>query len=239
MKNSLLYSLYVLAFTADASSAKPVEIAIAPGKQMSVRISNSNPNYFEISGDRITRVTTTKGMLMDKRNSDAGGAFISTVQTEPFTIFLETESGQTYSLQVAPAALAGQTYLLGGAARKSQSQFPDWETSQPYEKLLIALNQAAFVGRLPPGYVNVTTHDASLKTPADLLATPSAVWQGTYLKVTHWKLSNPTSFPVQLQEQDYWERGVRSVMFTSAGKELIAGGTVTLIVVTSTSDNNG
>lgn len=239
MKNSLLYSLCVLAFTADASASKPVETAIAPGKQMSVRISNSNPNYFEITGDRITRVTTTKGMLMDKRNSDAGGAFISTVQTEPFTIFLETESGQTYSLQVAPAALAGQTYLLGGAARKLHSYTSDRETAQPYEKLLITLNKAAFVGKIPPGYANVTTHDASLKTPADLQASPSAVWQGTYLKVTHWKLSNRTSFPVQLQEQDYWEPGVRSVMFTSAGKELIGGGTVTLIVVSSTSDNNG
>jgi conjugal transfer pilus assembly protein TraK len=217
----------------------PTIISVPAGGQADIRISSTNPNYFEVPGDRITGVTSAPGMLTDKRNTGAGGAFMSTTQSKPFTLYLTTEGGQTFSLNAHPESVPGRSYLLASQKSLNRDEAKAWETSQPYEKLLVELNRSLVRNSIPQGYAAVAFTEECSRTPVGIRATATGAWEGGNLRVVRFLVTNPGSITVSLREQDFWQPGVRAVMFSTPGRELSGGGSATLYVTSGPGGSDG
>lgn len=239
MKSKYVVISWLATMTLAHAGIVPGTLRIHAGDQADIKISSINPNYVEVSGDRITGITSSPGMLTDKRNTDAGGAFISTTQTKAFTIYLTTEGGKTFSLQAYPEKMPGRSFLLASHNPLSPEKAKAWEIAQPYESLLIELNRMLLRGQVPPGYAKIPLKDERINAPAAVRATASDAWEGSNLRVVRWQVTNAGSIPISLREQDYWQQGVRAVMFSTEGRELAGGSTMTLFVTSGHGGNDG
>jgi conjugal transfer pilus assembly protein TraK len=243
MKNNLPALCLLAAVLPAQAVLAPLTLDVPAGGQADVRISSTNPNYFEVPGDRITGVTSAPGTLTETRNTPAGGAFLSTVQDKPFTLFLTTEGGQTFSLSAHPSAVAGRSYRLAPQKPLPRPAARAWERAQPYEALLAEVNRTLLQGALPPGWaavaVAVSPDKAPPRLPAALRAAPDAAWEGGHLRVTRWRLTNPGRAAVPLREPQFSGPDVRAVMFATPGRALAGGGSTDVYVTQSREDADG
>lgn len=208
----------------------PVSLTFPPNGQFQLAVSNTNPNLIVIPGDRITGISSAAGKLTDKRNTRDGAVLFSSTSEKPFTLFIETEHGQVVSVQARPRAGEGRSYRLLNSEPVARPAAKTWETSQPYESLLVELNKAILKNRMPEGYAPASTEYDRLSAPAGLSMTAEEAWTGNALRVVRYRVSNPFAYAVALKEQDFWRTGVRAVMFTPTALSLLPGTSVTVFV---------
>ncbi|MEQ5974166.1 type-F conjugative transfer system secretin TraK [Serratia liquefaciens] len=237
------YSTILLAFLAipalSFAAVSPATLSFPENGQFNLPVSNSNPNLIVVPGDRITAVNSADGTLTDQRNTEAGALLVSTLATKPFTFFVETEKGQVFSITAVPEKRAGASYRLVSESTGENPKAKAWEQSQPYESLLIGLNQAVRRNAVPEGYAVMPVTHEQLKTPAGLTSRAVQVWMGDRLKVTRFDVRNTASISTQINEHDFWAPSVRSIMFSSRSRELSGGGTVGVYVTTDLGGNDG
>ncbi len=221
------------------AAVAPATLSFPENGQFKLSVSNSNPNLIVVPGDRITAVNSAEGTLTDQRNTEAGALLVSTLATKQFTFFVETEKGQVFSITAVPEKRAGASYRLVSEVSGDNPKAKAWEQSQPYESLLISLNQAVRRNAVPEGYAVMPVTHEKLKTPAGLTSQAVQVWLGNRLKVTRFDVRNLSSISVQINEYDFWMPGVRSVMFSSRSRELTGGGSVGVYVTTDLGGYDG
>lgn len=239
MKNKHVLISLMLAALPVGAALVPATVSVPAGGQADIRISSTNPNYFEVPGDRITGITSAPGMLTDKRNTGGGGAFVSTSQSKPFTLYLTTEGGQTFSLNAHPESIEGRSYLLASQKPLNRDEAKAWENSQPYENLVVELNRSLVRNSIPQGYAAVSFADERTRTPSGVRAISTGAWEGAHLRVVRFQIKNAGSDTVYLHEQDFWQPGVRAVMFSTTGRELSGGGSATLYVTSGQRGSDG
>lgn len=237
----LLFSLLSFALvTGHALAATaPVSLSFPPNGQFQLPVSNTNPNLIVIPGDRITGISSAAGKLTDKRNTSDGAVLFSSTGDKPFTLFIETERGQVVSVQATPRAGEGRSYRLLNAEPVTRPEAKLWETSQPYESLLVELNKAVLQNRMPEGYAPASTENDRLSAPAGLSMTAEEAWTGNALRVVRYRVSNPFSYAVAMKEQDFWRTGVRAVMFTPSALSLLPGTSVTVYITRAQEVSDG
>lgn len=213
-----------------AMAIPALTLTFSPGEQLNLPISNTNPNMVMVPGDRIVSISATTGMLTDKKNTQHGAVFFSSVSDKPFTLFLETELGQLLSINAAPVKGVGRSYRLFASAQPPRPVAQSWETGQPYESMLAALNRTLLQGALPEGYGPAPIDQERPLTVAGLRATPDAAWAGDALHIVRYRLQNPLLVSVDVREQDFWQPGTRAVMVYPKYTRLIAGASTTLFI---------
>lgn len=114
-----------LSLAAAHVQASAVTLKFAPGDQLNLAISNTNPNMIIVPGDRVVNISSAAGMLTDKKNTKAGAVFFSSPSdnSKPFTFFVETELGQVFSVNAAPPQ-------WGGTQLSSAARDPDCQTTR-------------------------------------------------------------------------------------------------------------
>lgn len=227
-----------LSLAAAHVQASAVTLKFAPGDQLNLAISNTNPNMIIVPGDRVVNISSAAGMLTDKKNTKAGAVFFSSPSdnSKPFTFFVETELGQVFSVNAAPRNGEGRSYRLLPETQTARPLAKAWESAQPYESMLINLNRSLMQGVMPDGYGPATIDKELPLSASGLYATPDAAWVGNSLRVVRYKLTNPLSIPVALREQDFWQPGTRAVMVNPRYNRLI-GGASTYLFVTRTQEH--
>ncbi len=93
----------------------------------------------------------------------AGAVVVATVNKKPFTFILETERGLNLSIQAVPREGAGRTIQLVSDLRGTGEEAGAWETSTPYESLLVTISQAVRGGKLPAGWYQVPVTKETLQ----------------------------------------------------------------------------
>lgn len=237
MKNKLS----VLAFTAAmltalpalAASGVPAILTFTQGAQFRLPVSSTDPNLIFVPGDRVQAITAQAGMIADKRITSSGGVLFTTVAKDPFTLYVETTSGQTFSVVATPVKGQGHTYRLLSAEPSPRTETRQWETGQPYETLLISLSRAALTGRMPDGYGEADPLRSRSTAPAGLVLTPVKAWAGNLVRVDRYSVRNTLTRTVSLREQDFWTPGVRAVMFDNNVQSLLGGGVQMVTIIRS------
>ncbi|HFP5223593.1 TPA: type-F conjugative transfer system secretin TraK, partial [Escherichia coli] len=148
----LLFSGSVLAGN---GTLAPTVVPMVNGGQASIAISNTSPNLFTVPGDRIIAVNSLDGALTNNEQTASGGVVVATVNKKPFTFILETERGLNLSIQAVPREGAGRTIQLVSDLRGTGETAGAWETSTPYESLLVSISQAVRAGKLPEGWYQI------------------------------------------------------------------------------------
>lgn len=162
---SLFFSCSVMAAN---GTLAPTVVPMVNGGQASIAISNTSPNLFTVPGDRIIAVNSLDGALTNNEQTASGGVVVATVNKKPFTFILETERGLNLSIQAVPREGAGRTIQLVSDLRGTGEEAGAWETSTPYESLLVTISQAVRGGKLPAGWYQVPVTKETLQAPAGL-----------------------------------------------------------------------
>ena len=131
---------------------------------------------------------------------------VATVNKKPFTFIPETERGLNLSIQAVPREGAGRTIQLVSDLRGTGEEAGAWETSTPYESLLVTISQAVRGGKLPAGWYQVPVTKETLQAPAGLSA-------------------------LNIRESDFWQPGTRAVMFSQPASQLLAGARMDVYVI--------
>ncbi|MCV5966108.1 type-F conjugative transfer system secretin TraK [Escherichia coli] len=162
---------------------------------------------------------------------DSGDAGLATVNKKPFTFILETERGLNLSIQAVPREGAGRTIQLVSDLRGTGEEAGAWETSTPYESLLVTISQAVRGGKLPAGWYQVPVTKETLQPPAGLSSVADAVWTGNHLKMIRFAVENKTLSALNIRESDFWQPGTRAVMFSQPAGQLLAGARMDVYVI--------
>lgn len=213
------------------AASSPVTMDFPANGQFRLDISNSNPNLIVVPDDRIIAINSAAGMLTDKRNTKDGAIIFATTTEKPFTLFIETERGQAFSVHATPKAVAGKSYRLQAIMPVHRDVAKSWEQSQPYESLLVALGKSLLQGSVPEGYSSIPVINQAIKVPQGLSATAQKSWAGGNLSVTRYQLTNNNSASIPLHEKSFWVQGIRSVMFAYPVDKLAAGGAIEMFVI--------
>lgn len=240
MKNNLsaLWLGCSLLLSSSAIAQPPSTLTFPQGGQLRLTVSNSDPNMIFVPGDRITAITAQGSMLADKRLTSAGGVLFTSVAKKPFTLFVETELGQSFSVVATPMNGEGRVYRLVSEETPPRPTSRQWETAQSYEKLLVNLTRAALARQLPEGYGDVKPLSDGIRTPAGLAVIPQQAWAGDQLRVDRYQVRNKNSWGVALREQDFWKPGVRAVAFEHGIKTLLGSGSMSVVVIRATEEVN-
>lgn len=242
MKNNLqaflLASSLLTAFPASLLAQPPSTLTFPQGGQFRLSISNTDPNMIFVPGDHITAITAQGGMLADKRNTSAGGVLFTSVAAKPFTLYVETALGQTFSVVATPVKGEGRVYRLMSAEPPTRPQARQWETAQSYEQLIVSLTRSVLNGAIPEGYGEVTPLPDGVRVPGGMVLTPQKAWAGDRLRADRYQLRNASTWGVALREQDFWKPGVRAVMFDSNAQTLLGGGTLMMTVIQAVGEGN-
>ena len=213
------------------AAVSPVSLAFEQGGQFSLNISSTNPNMIFIPGDTVTAISGPEGLLIDKRQTSSGGVIFSTTSTKPFTLFIETLHGQALSVAAVPVKGSGRVYRLLSGEPVARPDVREREAALPYETLLLTLNRAAAMGKMPEGYGVVEPGALAINTFSGLRLSPETAWAGDTLRVDCYRVENVSSSTMALKEQQFWQRGVRSVMFENNARSLMPGTALRIWVV--------
>jgi conjugal transfer pilus assembly protein TraK len=211
----------------------PTVIPLNNGGQASVTLSNTDPNLFTVPGDRIIAITSLDGVLTRQLKTASGGVVISTVSKTPLTFIVETGRGMNFSVRAVPRSGAGRTFQLvtdlGGTGETPKR----WEESSPYQAILVSLNRAVRNGSLPAGYSTLPVTTELMMAPAGLQAQAVSVWTGHHLKVVYYRVINLLASPVTVSESNFWQHGVRAVMFSGTVSQILPGAALDVYVTTA------
>lgn len=230
----LFFSGCVMA--AGTGTRAPTVVPMVNGGQASIAVSNTSPNLFTVPGDRITAVNSLDGALTSNEQTASGGVVVVTVNKKPFTFILETERGLNLSIQAVPREGVGRTIQLVSDLRGTGDEAGAWETSTPYESLLVTVSQSVRGGKLPSGWYPVPVTQETLLAPAGLSAKAEAVWTGNHLKMVRFVVENHTLSALAVRESDFWQPGTRAVMFSQPASQLLARARMDVYVI---SDGEG
>lgn len=228
--------MLVSAVVPETQAQPPSTLPFSQGGQFRLSVSNTDPNMIFIPGDRVTAISASAGMLTDRRTTGAGGVLFATVATKPFTLYVETALGQTLSVIATPVKGEGRVYRLVSAEPPVRPEARAWETAQPYEQLLVSLSRSVLTGKAPDGYGVVAPLTDGLKAPAGLQLTAEKAWAGDLLRADRYRVSNPNPYGLALREQDFWQPGVRAVMFDNSALSLMGGASTGLTVIRATGE---
>lgn len=209
----------------------PTTLNFPANGQFKLDISNDNPNLISVPGDRIVALNTTSGRLSDKKSTKEGAVIIATTVDKPFTLFIETEKGQAFSVNAIPRNGPGMSYRLMANMPINRQVAEKWEQSQPYENMLVTVGRSFIQGQLPTGYIEIPVANERLKAPSGLSATAVNNWAGGRLKVTKFQLTNTRSSSVALKEKDFWFPGTRAVLFEYKADSLASKGLINIFII--------
>ncbi|ELD5933809.1 type-F conjugative transfer system secretin TraK, partial [Escherichia coli] len=139
--------------------------------------------------------------------------------------------GLNLSIQAVPREGAGRTIQLVSDLRGTGEEAGAWETSTPYESLLVTISQAVRGGKLPAGWYQVPVTKETLQAPAGLSSVADAVWTGNHLKMVRFVVENKTLSALNIRESDFWQPGTRAVMFSQPASQLLAGARMDVYVI--------
>lgn len=229
MAAGLFFSCSVTA--AGTSALAPTIVPMMNGGQANIAVSNTSPNLFTVPGDRIIAVNSLDGALTNNEQTASGGVVVATVNRKPFTFILETERGLNLSINAVPREGAGRTIQLVSDLRGTGDEAGAWETSTPYESMLVSISQSVRGGTLPTGWHQIPLTGEVLEPPAGLSAQAKSVRVGNHLKMVHFSVENKTLYPVNVRESDFWKPGIRAVMFGQPVSQVLAGARLDVYVI--------
>nr|WP_244952596.1 type-F conjugative transfer system secretin TraK [Serratia nevei] len=224
--------MLVTGHTAAAPAAVSATVVpLANGGQASIAVSNTDPNLFTVAGDRVTALTSLDGELTRQEQTASGGVIVSTLNKKPFTFILETERGLNFSVQAVPRAGVGRTIRLVSELSGTGEVARTWEESSPYESTLVSLSQHLLGGKLPSGWQSIPVTNERLNAPVGLVARAERVWVGNHLKVVSYRITNSTAGARNLTESDFWQQGIRGVLFAESARQVMAGGALQVFII--------
>ena len=152
--------------------------------------------------------------------------------SKPFYLFISTEQGRHYVLNLTPRSTRHADVLALKPQELEKEAAKTWETSERYTQTLIHLVDAVLQQKIPPGYVHTVLKKPKEFTVGkhfDLKLTDQ--YTGAHLSVEIYQLTNHSRQTQTLAEEDLYQSGDRAIYLQAT--TLAPHQTIQLIKVTS------
>ena len=201
-----------------------------------VQASADDSNIIGINGGSIDSVWSTEDKVSLDKNEDTGQAIFRPLVKTPFTLFVLSDSGATYTLRVMPKpGLAGQVIVIdefnseGSAAsrRRALSVVPFKHEVKRWLRSLETADRPA--PRLRGFRLNTVNTPVSLWRETRIVHALS--WSRSDLRIDRYLVTNVSDAPLRIEEREFrtLARGIRAVALRKL--ELSPGETTVLYTV--------
>ncbi|HHD7809801.1 TPA: type-F conjugative transfer system secretin TraK, partial [Klebsiella pneumoniae] len=171
---------------------------------ISTGVSNNNPNSITVPDDRITSLQSTQGVLTAREATANGSVVFSTLATKPFTMFVQTESGFSFTVNATPRKQQGMSLVVNNKEVKGTEDATTWEGSQnTYSALITGLISRFINNDKPQGFVFSKNTDVQLSPSVQSYfnVRPVTAWRGDKLRIIRLELTSRSSSRLELNER--------------------------------------
>ena len=183
------------------------EIFFADNEQVSVPLSNRDINRVLVKGDKIQSVNGPVGLFVAK-NDSLGALYVNAYGDTPFTIFVSTVKGHSFSLLAFPKSCYGKNIILVSTTPILDDQLD----GSSYQKTLINLISNVINNELPDDVATLSVKKLK-KTDFYHLATikPIAAYSSDSYVVIVSEVQNKTKTAVNLKPSYFYRPGIKAV----------------------------
>ncbi len=184
-------------------------VFIQEGLTTSAMVGAKHLNHIAIEDDRITSVKALQGQFELDKDSEAGQIFIKPLEgaQNPMALFLSTEAGHTYTLELSLHAQSAQSIVL-------VPPLPSEPKETDYLSLLQQVISDLHRGHTPRGFV-ATSINTPIRFSKALKGRIKQVYQGPLFKAEILELQNIGSTPLALTELDLYQEEVKAMSITN------------------------
>ncbi len=177
-----------------------------PDEVISVKASLSDPNIITINGGSIESVWAAEDKVMLQANEQSGQAVFRPTSKSPFTLFVQSAAGNTYTLTVVPVErLIGQNFVI-----KEHDSFADQHMGhtasivaykKEVKRILKQIEQLRQRKRLNGFRVKSINKRVSLWQETSILHALS--WNRDDMQIDRFVVTNITDAPLSLDERAF------------------------------------
>jgi conjugal transfer pilus assembly protein TraK len=201
------------------------------GNTLFVNVSARDLNRIAIEGGRIRRVKAADDALLAGSSDDVTGqALIQPLVKDPFSIFVFSQSGKTYTLVLQPKDIPGESIIIREQrAESAPSSVPgEIERATSYQQAIKRMLQALAGERTLDGAETKKTWEEIRLWKGSRFALEQTI-------VTHsmigerYRLINVSDQPMRIAEQEFYKKGVLAVAVQDLNLDPGRGTTVYVI----------
>ncbi|QGY32538.1 TraK domain-containing protein [Pantoea cypripedii] len=231
MRKRFVFSILLLLVSCIAQAQ---QMTLHSGTRITAEVSNTDPNAIRVSDDRIVSLQATQGVLSSKTPTPDGGVVFSTLAQQPFTLFIQTASGFSFSMQARPGKRPGLSLTVDNPEVRGTERARQFEQRQgSYSGLISDLVSRFIRNQKPDGYVLTKNTQVPVSDAVAVAFTlqPVTAWQGDQLRIVRTDVTSRSSLPLRLSERYFWSPGVMAVSFHPRLDVIAPGKTVSVITV--------
>lgn len=180
------------------------------------KISSREYTRIFVSGDRVLSVKGKENSYEIKEFNgkyDQGVLYLKPnlfYQKRPFSIFITTEQGHTYTLFLNPIDVPSENVEIKPVSA-SKKVAANWETNQSYQQLIIELMREMVGKKQPEGYAVIPLGDVKPKRlSSGLTMQLVTIYRGSYLEGEIWRLKNNSNHQMHLLPREFYQDNIRA-----------------------------
>lgn len=190
--------------------------SVHDNETLSITISKDDFSKIFVKDDRIVSIKgqTSLYEIKEFKGEDEGKLFIKPLSlVESFSIFITTELGHHYTLQIKARDKAAETIEIKPIT-PVVSIATKWEQRSPYTEILAAMLRGMVNDMPPDGYAVQSFHqNPSIPLQNGLDMRLIKLYRGSNLNGEVWVICNSTRKTIVLLPKCFYKRGIRGVSF--------------------------
>lgn len=217
MKTKFL-SLSALALL--VSQAYAVDLTAQPFGTVNANVSSKEPNIVHVKNDEITHLTAKVGAILEDEATGDGSVAFSTSEKKPFSILIETKKGYNFTLNAVPKSdISASSIVIHNLKDKGNEISEEVLNGNGWYKTYSGVIAKVFTdlinGRVPDGFVDTRNRDYDVPRELDGIfkVRKTDAWVGNGMRVVKLDITNVSSQEVELNERNFWTKGVMAINF--------------------------
>lgn len=208
MKHNVLISLFLGCFVSQAHALQIVPIA--DNEMANVKISQNNLNHIAVVDDRIKRVKGIEGQYDFQEDADTGHLFLKSNSRKVISIFITTEKGKTYQLQLKPSSMPAETIVLQPTEVNEGNSVLGQSYRAPEDEV-IHLMEALAHATVPTGFIQKEMHIKAESSVKGIRLTRIAEMRKTPLVGEVYLIQNNRASPYEFSVSTWLTNDSRAV----------------------------
>ncbi len=201
----LKFLLTFITLSWSLSTQATQRIFIQEGTTTKAVVGAKHLNHIAIENDRISNVKALQGQFELDKDSEAGQIFIKPLEgsQNPMALFISTEAGKTYTLELSLHAQSAQSIVL-------VPPLPPEPTETDYLSLLQQVISDLHRGHTPRDFVPASVN-SPIRFSKALKGRIVQIYQGPLFKAEILELQNVGFTPIALTELDVYQEEVKAI----------------------------
>lgn len=196
-----------------------IDVTTNPFGTVNANVSSKEPNVIHVKNDRITHLTAKIDAIINDEAMNDGSIAFSTTETKPFSILIETEKGYSFTLNAVPKNISSNSIVIHNLKDKgndiSESVLNGNGWYKTYSGVIAKVFTDLINDKIPDGFVE--TRNRAYNVPEELngifKVRKTEAWVGQGMRVVKLDITNISTSAVELNERNFWTKGVMAMTF--------------------------